>query len=322
MTLPPLSQDRQLVSFALFTYNQEKYVREAVEGAFSQTYEPLEIILSDDCSSDRTFEIMQEMAAAYDGAHEVSVRRNEVNMGLAGHVNTVAQHIGGEILLLAAGDDVSLPDRTCISVDILKKNPSATAALLSANIINHSGKIIGELVKNTHKGVEHTQTIFDLLTWKHVTFGATRAVRREVFTKFAPLTDCCPTEDTPLLLRSLILGTNIISQQKAILYRQHDSNLSGAESMKRMNTAAIYQQYKIDIDAANDLNLITDVIATKLREWLPLDRKIRALKLDVSLNRQIGFRDAVFYVRHPSTKFCDKVKFIINYLTPSKVFTS
>jgi len=43
------------VTFALFAYNQEKYIREEVEGAFSQTYQPLEIIWSDDCSSDRTF---------------------------------------------------------------------------------------------------------------------------------------------------------------------------------------------------------------------------------------------------------------------------
>lgn len=60
-----MMEQRPLVTFALFAYNQEKYIREAVDGAFSQTYEPLEIILSDDCSSDRTFEIMQEMAAAY-----------------------------------------------------------------------------------------------------------------------------------------------------------------------------------------------------------------------------------------------------------------
>ena len=36
------------VAFALFAYNQEQYVREAIEGAFSQTYQPLEIILSDE----------------------------------------------------------------------------------------------------------------------------------------------------------------------------------------------------------------------------------------------------------------------------------
>ena len=81
MTHPP---DRPLITFALFAYNQEAYVREAIEGAFAQTYEPLEIILSDDCSTDRTFEIMQEMAAAYRGPHRVRVNLNPVNLGVGG----------------------------------------------------------------------------------------------------------------------------------------------------------------------------------------------------------------------------------------------
>ena len=54
--------DEQLfVTFVLFAYNQEKYIREAVEGALSQTYGAMEIILSDDRSTDRTFEIMEEV---------------------------------------------------------------------------------------------------------------------------------------------------------------------------------------------------------------------------------------------------------------------
>ena len=39
--MPDNATDRPLVTFALFAYNQEDYIREAVEGAFAQTYEPL-----------------------------------------------------------------------------------------------------------------------------------------------------------------------------------------------------------------------------------------------------------------------------------------
>lgn len=109
--------DRPLVTFALFAYNQEKYIREAVEGAFSQTYEPLEIILSDDCSSDRTFEIMQEMAAAYEGPHKVRVRQSKVNLGVIDHVISVAKMATGELLIVAAGDDISKAHRCNIVVD-------------------------------------------------------------------------------------------------------------------------------------------------------------------------------------------------------------
>ena len=49
-----------LVSVVIITYNHEQFIRDAVRSAFEQTYEPLEIIFSDDFSSDRTFEIIKE----------------------------------------------------------------------------------------------------------------------------------------------------------------------------------------------------------------------------------------------------------------------
>src|SRR5690606_9493062 len=96
------THERPLVTFALFAYNQENYIREAIEGAFAQTYEPLEIILSDDCSTDQTFEIMQEVVLGYNGPHKVCVRRNEVNLGLAGHINSILAQAEGEFICWAA----------------------------------------------------------------------------------------------------------------------------------------------------------------------------------------------------------------------------
>lgn len=105
-------QDKPLATFALLAYNQEKYIREAVESAFSQTYSPLEIILSDDGSADGTYRIMQEMAAAYVGPHSVVVRQSEVNQGLAKHFLAVARLAKGPLIIEAGGDDISKPERT------------------------------------------------------------------------------------------------------------------------------------------------------------------------------------------------------------------
>lgn len=115
-------QNRPLVTFALFAYNQEKFIREAVDGAFSQTYEPLEIILSDDCSSDRTFEIMQEMAAEYDGPHEVRVRQSEVNLGTLSHVLAAMAEARGDYMVIAAGDDISEASRTTTLIHFMRGN--------------------------------------------------------------------------------------------------------------------------------------------------------------------------------------------------------
>ncbi|MBA3862323.1 MAG: hypothetical protein C0517_00070 [Erythrobacter sp.] len=132
---------RPLVTFALFAYNQEQYVREAIEGAFAQTYSPLEIILSDDCSSDATFAIMQEMAAAYDGPHRVAVRRNEDNQGTLTHVLLVARQAQGQFMVVAAGDDISLPQRTKVMVEIMINQPPNIVVLSSDDeVFDDSGK--------------------------------------------------------------------------------------------------------------------------------------------------------------------------------------
>src|SRR6056297_466684 len=97
--------ERPLVTFAVIAYNQERFIREAIEGAFAQTYQPLEIILSDDCSPDSTFEIMQEMAAAYGGPHGVILNRNQSNLGIVPHIDRVMTIVTGEFIVINAGDD-------------------------------------------------------------------------------------------------------------------------------------------------------------------------------------------------------------------------
>jgi len=113
--------ERPLVTFALFAYNQEQYVREAIEAAFAQTYEPLEIILSDDCSPDRTFAIMQEMAAAYSGPHRVIARQSPQNRRVLRHVLDVARMAQGKYMVVAAGDDISMPQRTAKLVELFER---------------------------------------------------------------------------------------------------------------------------------------------------------------------------------------------------------
>src|SRR2546430_17373747 len=95
---------KPILTFVVAAFEQEDYVAEAVEAAFRQTYSPLEIILSDDCSSDQTFEVMQRLAREYKGPHKVVLNRNERNLGLVGHVNRAVELAAGEIIVGSAGD--------------------------------------------------------------------------------------------------------------------------------------------------------------------------------------------------------------------------
>ena len=108
---PEPMADRPPSRLFVLAYRQQGFVRAAIEGAFAQTYSPLEIVLSDDASPDGTFAVMQEMAAAYSGPHRVVLNRNEKNLGLTAHVSRVMALATGDFVVQNAGDDVSHPER-------------------------------------------------------------------------------------------------------------------------------------------------------------------------------------------------------------------
>ena len=108
---------KPLVSFGVPTYNQEKYVAEAIKSAFAQTYQPLEIIISDDCSKDGTWNIIQRMVAEYKGPHRVVLNRNEKNLGVTKHFELIMTLCSGDFYTGCSGDDIALPEKVQIMVD-------------------------------------------------------------------------------------------------------------------------------------------------------------------------------------------------------------
>lgn len=134
------AEEKPLLTYCLVTYNQEKYVRESVLSAFAQTYSPLEIVLSDDCSTDRTFEIMRELAAGYRGPHRIILNRNERNLGLGMHASKVWGELSsGRWLIGAAGDDISLPERAEAVARAAQQYPEAACIWSGCDFIDGEG---------------------------------------------------------------------------------------------------------------------------------------------------------------------------------------
>ena len=235
--LPEGTPDRPLVTFALFAYNQEKYIREAVEGAFSQTYSPLEIILSDDCSSDRTFEIMEEMARVYRGPHQVKVNKTKINVGTIDHILQVAAKAAGELIVVAAGDDVSNRKRV---EELAVRWLSSKAEVIQSH---YSEFCDSEGVTNEELGQRASQTIErwfkncdDLKTaegdWPTI-IGCTAAYQKSVFDGVPQNGFKCLNEDALFTILANLFQYRIETIQRVLVnHRRHSSNVSSDQNAK------------------------------------------------------------------------------------------
>jgi glycosyltransferase involved in cell wall biosynthesis len=213
---PEEGADSPLVTFALFAYNQESYVREAVEAAFAQTYEPLEIILSDDCSSDRTFEIMQEMAAAYRGPHRVVLNRNSSNLGIGAHVSKVFDLARGTLIVMAAGDDVSAPNRTSRLAEKAEEQPDAMAFFSAYRVLQSEIGVKPDL----------PSSIAELLSGKKGVLGATAAYRAVLHNRFKTMFPDVRNEDAVYALRALLHGRIVAIEDEELVHYRADVGVS------------------------------------------------------------------------------------------------
>lgn len=131
----------QTVSIGIPTYNRaDKFLRPAIECALAQTWQDLEIIVSDNCSTDNTEEIVR----SYEDPRLEYVRQRE-NIGANNNFNFCVQHARGNYFLLFHDDDAIDPDMVESCMAAVGDNPNVGLIRTGTRLIDDSGALIREI---------------------------------------------------------------------------------------------------------------------------------------------------------------------------------
>lgn len=218
-----MQPSQPLVSMVLLTYNQAAFVREALAGALAQTYPSLEIIICDDASTDGTDEILREEVERYSGPHDVRLHRQPTNLGLAGNLNCGVALARGQLIVVAAGDDVSLPHRVETLYRVWAAADGTAMSIFSnAVAIDRDGKMLGR-----HAAPFPPERLtFDWFAGGlRGVVGCAHAWDRRVFDVFGPIPTDVVKEDNVIPLRAALLGSVRYVDEDLVLHRYHGSNI-------------------------------------------------------------------------------------------------
>jgi glycosyltransferase involved in cell wall biosynthesis len=288
--------DKPLVTLALLAYNQERFVREAVEGALAQTYQPLEIILSDDCSEDRTLEVMTGLVQAYAGPHQVRIRKSSRNLGIGSHVSEVLAASTGDFVVFAAGDDISAPERVSRLVATwLALDRKADCIFSNVRTIDEHGVLLGQWCKTSDP--QHAKSLEEALERQSCwVYGCSAAYARSLYDTFGPIEADVVHEDMVLPFRALLGGGIAYVPECLVDYRRHGNNVFLRGPVETRYT----RRMRGERMACNRLAVITSWICdlgTAGREELVTVfglRRARAhLELEVQLFTQTRWRAGV-----------------------------
>ncbi|RMG82451.1 MAG: glycosyltransferase, partial [Chloroflexi bacterium] len=173
------------------------------------------IILSDDCSTDRTFEIMEEMARAYEGPHRVVVRRHLQNLGLIRHVNVVLSSARSDIIVLAAGDDISLPHRTSRVTYAFLTSPSTVLVHSNAYDLHAVSQANAILTPPFRSKID----LYAAARSASIYIGATGAIHKSLYCKFGLIDETKTYEDLVLGFRAILLSGLQYINESLVEYR-------------------------------------------------------------------------------------------------------
>ena len=216
-----------LVSVIVITYNSSPYVLETLESAYRQTYPDLELIVSDDCSSDNTFALCQEWVSAHASRFRRALcTQTPRNLGICGNNNHALTHATGEWVKYIAGDDFLR--HNCI--ERMVANLKEGTALYFCNSDSYDN--------STHKVIYHLRFILPdgsarrqmrmMLKTEYDLGGPSLFVRRQALLEVGGFDTRFPMmEDFPIAMRFLAHGKNIhVVPESLVVWRMHGDNVS------------------------------------------------------------------------------------------------
>ena len=218
---------QSLISIALCTYNGEKFLAEQLDSIINQTYKNIEIIITDDCSTDKTHEILHSYASKYSFIH---FEINKNNLGFKRNFEKAISLCTGEYIALSDQDDVWSENK-------LEK--------LFTQIGNHSLIYCGSIkVDESLKPISFStvqKKFFDgsgsasVLLFENIVSGHAMMFRKNLVPHFLPLPDGHQFHDWWIAYIAFTTGSVTYTKENLVLFRRHTSSITNGEKTKYKN---------------------------------------------------------------------------------------
>jgi glycosyltransferase involved in cell wall biosynthesis len=207
---------RPRLSIGLPVYNAEKYLRRAVDSLLGQTFEDLELILSDNASEDATPDLCREYEAR---DPRVRYYQNGVNLGASKNFNRVFQAACGEYFMWAAHDDWCDQRFAEECIKALDHEHEAVLCYTYTNFVDEKGSVVevfhdtGDFT-NPDPGLRYLN-ILSHLNWCNCLYG----VMRTSVVAQTPLLQRNNASADNLFLADMALRGRFIQLEPALFYR-------------------------------------------------------------------------------------------------------
>lgn len=215
-----------MISIAMTTFNGEKYLKEQVDSILNQTITDFELIICDDCSTDSTFQILQEYT---ENDSRIKLYQNEKNLGFKKNFEKAISLCSGDYIALSDQDDVW--SNTHLEL-LLNNIENSVLICANAMIIDGKNEKIGYMKQSDFFVPADSDMQFLQLMHCNVAQGCTILFKRELVDKVIPIPDEHKYHDYWIAVVASILGKITYIPDAVVFYRQHECTVTANSNVR------------------------------------------------------------------------------------------
>ena len=227
------------ISIALCTYNGERYLGDLLNSIRSQTAEPLELVVCDDCSTDSTLQLLNDFKRT--APFNVNILVNTKRLGVIHNFERALSACIGEYIALCDQDDVWKPNKLEKLVTLVRQMEVETGhgpyfVHTDVDLVDSELNKMGVSFLE-HQGLKPAdRNHYKTLVVQNYIPGCSALFSRDLLEHALPIPEAAVMHDWWLALIASIAGMIRYDPSRTVLYRQHEDNQLGSESRFSMGT--------------------------------------------------------------------------------------
>lgn len=235
-----------MVSVIIATYNSSKYIIETLNSVINQTYNDIELIISDDCSTDDTVNICYEwLDSNRERFVNTSISVMPENKGIAFNYNNALRLAKGEWIKYLDSDDLLLPNCIQDNIDNSTNYPTINVWLSAWELIDKNGHLY-DRQPNTFPMMSARKQLKSYLMHIQDLHSNTFFIRRSTLEMIGGFDERFPmTQDIPLVYNLLISGNRlgIMPVKYTVAFRYVPTSVSRSGNERMNNDIAECRWY-------------------------------------------------------------------------------
>lgn len=242
-----------LVSVALTVYNGEKYLRQQVESILNQTVADIELVMCDDCSTDGSWKVMEQLAAE---DSRIRIYRNESNLGFKDNFGKAIRKCRGEYIALSDCDDIWEPDHLETLLGIIGNKALACG---NSAFVDADGIPTGATLRHQEAldwvPDDDMKKLLSIILFRNPYQGATMLLKRSFVNMALPIPHEMRYHDTWFASLACFCGGISYTGQCLMKYRRTETSITGMRS-KRKSKLYRFLHLRFDDDRLDILHCI------------------------------------------------------------------